>query len=305
MKQLRCRAAIFVIAGIAFSAAAGWMVGAWSSMPYNVRELFAKHGLLSGAAIGAVLLLFGGLAWKLGIDFLRHPRQVALYAFPALVLTSAVVFLLIAFVLPQESIDDIVGSPVLAMPPNLERCLRFIGLAATPLLGWSLGIRLAHGQFSRYDIPAYSVWLAGFTVAYFVVVYWACTDNVTELLRSNGANWLVVGVPAWFVLTGALAAAVVRYSFVLRENWMPLAGVVVLSAFSVGLGWELIQLSTTSRLEKYGAQFSAIQFLLSPDRDHYLSSGQLSARFAVVHIVTLGYLAVCGRMLTPLMSLRW
>ena len=58
------------------------------------------------------------------------------------------------------------------------------------------------------------------------------------------------------------------------------------------LGWGLLQAGTEPMLIKYGKAFSALQFLLSEDREHYVRGAALFARFVLAHGLLL--LGVCG-----------
>jgi VanZ family protein len=110
-----------------------------ASLPYNVRELLARHGerLTAGALVLALLGYFGSAA-LLARSVLPGPRGVAVLR-PALVLLGAplALALLLLAGAPQESLDDIAGSPVLGSMPALETLGRLTILFLGPF--WAAG----------------------------------------------------------------------------------------------------------------------------------------------------------------------
>jgi hypothetical protein len=52
---------------------------------------------------------------------------------------------------------------------------------------------------------------------------------------------------------------------------------------SIPLGFGLLTFGTETALAKYGTVFSALQFLLSPDRAHYATGWELGLRYLVFH----------------------
>jgi hypothetical protein len=48
-----------------------------------------------------------------------------------------------------------------------------------------------------------------------------------------------------------------------------------------------VSLGTAASIVKYRAVFSALQFLLSPDRAHYASGADLAARYVAAHVAFL------------------
>jgi len=62
-----------------------------------------------------------------------------------------------------------------------------------------------------------------------------------------------------------------------------LGGIAATGAFYAGLEPMLV---------KYDQAFSAAQFLLSPDRQHYLTGSALVSRFSLVYVAISGLLAI-------------
>jgi hypothetical protein len=111
-----------------------------------------------------------------------------------------------------------------------------------------------------------------------VIVHQAATDNLTELLAGRASLaafvWVLVAVGALAAAGGLLAvwvAAPMRW----RRLLPGLLICVVLAALGLWLGLE-------SAVVKYGQVFSALQFLLSAQRDAYVAGWALWLRLAGV-----------------------
>ena len=86
-------------------------------------------------------------------------------------------------------------------------------------------------------------------------------------------------------LAGSLIAASIALG---RRHGVAIALAV---ASSVG-AFVLLSASAEPALTKYGKVFSALQFLLSPDRAHYVSQGELVARYGLAHLLLVGAVVV-------------
>jgi hypothetical protein len=64
------------------------------------------------------------------------------------------------------------------------------------------------------------------------------------------------------------------------RRWAIAAAAAVIS---LPAGYLLLTLGTADRIEKYGSTFSALQFLLSPDREHYASGAAILGLYAFAH----------------------
>jgi hypothetical protein len=271
----------------------GWAVGQIEQAPYNVRELFAEHGAWVGLVIWLSLALLGSIAWWLARLSSSSPGWSARLLLPVIIAATSAVYVLLAAIVPLESLGDVLGSPVLEIPQRLEWWARFVGLAAAPVLAWTVGIRAAFQGLRRRDFVLATSWLSGIALSYTTVVLAACTDNIVELLPDDGRSWRVVGIVGWLALTSFSAACWVR-SLTSKSLLVsvPLTSMIVL--LSVIPGWYCVKLGLNPRLDKYDSTFSALQFLLSPDRSHYVSGDRLFWRFSVLHYLIVGYLAVTG-----------
>ena len=69
------------------------------------------------------------------------------------------------------------------------------------------------------------------------------------------------------------------------------AGRWVFAALSIPIGYALLWSGLASEVQKYEASFSALQFLLSADRQHYAGGWELGIRYIVFHAGVVGLIA--------------
>lgn len=282
---------ILVLATLPAFVAIGHLALTLYDVPYNVKELFENRTTLSLTLLWASLVVCGAAPMFLGTWWFVRPYAFVAMVVPLVMLTGAVTFLMLAIAVPVESLDDLVGTPVLTIGPTLERCLRFQGLFAGPLICWASGVRLTMGNYDRRFYIGGAAAIVVLMISYIVVVPVACTDNLTELLLSNGMSFGVLALPAWLVLLGMVSALLCQAMISappVRLNRIILMLLVV--GLSIPLGWQLLVAGTNPRLDKYGQVFSARQFLLSPDREHLLDDVSLFVRFAIAQIASVGLL---------------
>lgn len=258
-------------------------------VPYNLRELLAPHGWPWPAVVvtAAALMLFGLPAW---VARTAAPSRAGVHAFAtmaALLGVPSAVGLLLLLGAPRESVHDIVGSPVTGIHAALELLLRLASL----LLGvvWSMALGHAlHGAAlepgrrggSVAHLLLHGLWVVPLWHA--VVVTWAGTDNLTELMAGGGGPVATACLMAYGVLLGTSGAALWAASR--RPRMARLAVAVLVAAAGLWLAWMLIDAGTELTIVKYGRVFSTLQFLLSTDRATYVDGWALVARFAAAHI---------------------
>lgn len=241
-------------------------------LPYNVKELLTDNWTALPAIGIAMYLLVLPAAYPFG-SFARFIALTPLYALPQ----ALILFWLLFLCVPQESLFDILGAPV-SNWPKLELMLRFIGFVS--LFQFNC---LAAMQFiqSKQKVVAAILWLIiNLLVAslwYLAVVHFAATDNIVELLADNGSLLAIMALTGFVMLLYYAAARIAQTACPLSTSSILRLGVVI--ALSLLLGWQLIQLATETVIVKYQQAFSALQFLLSTDRQHYLPTGQLLPRF--------------------------
>jgi len=273
--------------------------GVTPGVPYNVRELFlGPRGWAAALALPLVCALWAGVpalaAWWIASG---SRRRTALL--PALAIACALLaFGVLRQTVSVESIWDIVGYPVLHGPGDWEIGARFVALFATvwTLIAGGAAAALAVGSRERWG--ALAAWLPGAMVVlvpgYLVVVPWAATDNLTELIRGGGSMGGAAAIAGWFLVVGGAASLASRALAMARaEGASGRWGIAAaMAAVSFPVGYLLLTLGTADRIEKYGSTFSALQFLLSPDREHYASGTAIMALYALAHALAWGGIAL-------------
>ena len=261
-------------------------------MPYNVRELIPSgfDGLMSAIGLAAIVYLFANSPFLL----LKGPRsKQRLIWFPLLlVLQGVLVWFVLRQIAPLESIYDIVGSSTLGWPWDWEIMLRFIALhqaVAMQIVGATL-IVATFQQPTR--LPSLLYWLSvSVLLAWPLHIFnieWAATDNLVELIRDSASflssSFIATGILMTCTTGLALGAALVNQERrIALLVWAGIAGVAAAAAFYAGLEPMLV---------KYDKAFSAMQFLLSPDRQHYLTDSALASRFSLLYAGISGVLAI-------------
>lgn len=248
-------------------------------VPYNLRELVAvgPFGLLSalgltgcllGLVVAPLLLNQQPAGWVLGLPLLAPLSGALAYAF-------------LRVAVPLESIHDIVGAPVWGWPWEWERLWRFMGLWTAATLAFALsGLFVASLlQPNRLVALIHGVLVCALLLVplHGLIVRQAATDNLTELLadRASLAAFVWVGVALWGL---ALAGSALAAWAAQPARWRRLLPCLLVGA---ALGpWGLLN-GLESAVVKYGQVFSALQFLLSAQRDAYLDGGALWARLAL------------------------
>lgn len=262
------------------------------SLPYNVREL-NEPGIPGGmvSALGLALSAY----WLLNAPFalLASRRPLLFYAFPALLPAQAVVtWTLLRLSVPMESIYDIVGDPIWDWPGEWEMILRFCALhssLAIQVVGAVLCVRLF---FMPAGLAHFLYWgIASAVLAWplhTMVVSLAATDNLTELMRNGGSFSASAALASGFFLTCVAGSSLAAASFAATERrWLVATGLVAacLASLLYWLGAEPI-------IVKYGQVFSAFQFLLSADREHYATGIDLAWRYFVALTAAIGAIGV-------------
>lgn len=275
-----------------------WLITQAPGVPYNLPGVLSPRAPWASAALIAAAML-AWAAWPLVARRVAHIQAPAalLWRWPlAWACLMGVASLALYSGAEWARVVKLVGTMRLPWPEHLEAWARLTVLLGAPawlLLGGSL---LAWARTPR--IPArcalLAVWLALSCVllpfAYWVIVVEAATDNLVELLADDASPMAAAGVAAWWWLSGAGAMGVARAAE--ARAWVRALLVLALTAL---LGWAVLAVSLESALFKYGASFSALQFLLSPDRQHYLGVAPLVLRYALVHGALLVLLAWAWR----------
>jgi len=305
-RHSRKPAIVLALAGLAALSIASWEAVRIPGVPYNVRELFPPEHPNISMALFAAFLLFGGFApaWVAG-RILKNPRwSLGTPAWAAIVALCA--WALLRLSVTTESVGDILGSPVLRWGWDWEYICRWIALyggAALILIAAcaAVGTWLKSGASASIQTGLGLLFanLPFLILVHFVVIEWACTDNLTELIRDDpypGDAFLMVLV----LLIGLNAAAV-------AHTWRsPRAGACLLALVATPvlalLGWLLLDAALVPQLTKYGITFPAVRFLLGPDRQTNLSEAALLLRWVLVYVaavLTLAYGQLVALRLQP------
>ena len=252
-------------------------------IPYNIKELVAPGiaGLFSVAGISMALL------WLINGHFPAiqkfAPASRALYFLPLwLIVHALVTWVFLRLSVPLESIHDIVGSPVLGWFWELELIGRYVALhsaMALPLLGAIILTASLSRTGQKGLLAIWCLWsLLLAWPLHVVIVSYAATDNLTELMRGGGefpyAILLAAGVFLASLSATLLASLLAQGQHVSAKLFL----VLVATISSVAFLW----FASEPMILKYGKVFSAWQFLLSPDRNNYIVGQQLWLHFAVV-----------------------
>jgi hypothetical protein len=270
--------------GIAICVAVGWLITQSPLTPYNIRELVYEGHPLRSLVLLAILLY-----WAIGFPVLIAQwlarGELYLLSFPPLALLHGLIaWLLLWSSVPSEAIHDIVGYPVLAWSWEWEVLGRLLALFSL----WSVAATFGALSAAWRILPDARSALLGWTIgacllipfSYYIVVIVASTDNLVELIASNGGvgSFLLIGVAMAGISFGGTkgALALIRDGgrLIGAIPWVVGAGILAYLALYVGMEQVII---------KYGQVFSALQFLLSSDRSHLAGPDELIVRYTMVY----------------------
>ncbi len=272
------------------------------ALPYNLRELLPiRHRWAHRAVLAVTMAMIGVLpAWA--------GRWVAWRGIGAMVPLAAAgvglgIWFPLRFAVTEESLWDIVGSPILGWGGGWEMLLRFLalqGLLMAPLIAAYAALDRPGRGADDPDgcrgpsVLSLGVWTgAAMVLCWLVVVRWAATDNLTELLRARPAGWVgPLLLTPWLAILSTSAAALAWTGAASNRpgRWWVAPAVLV----GVGPAFGLLWWGLEPAVDKYGLTFPALRFLLGPDRGSELSLGALALRYAAVHLLTLAGLAGGG-----------
>ncbi len=286
-------------------------------IPYNVGELLGARfsiiqlGLLAVAILwmGASGAAIAGLLTRLPLPILLLPTMT--------IAAGATGYVLLSFAVTGESMRDIVGSPVIwrqislsdawgsnaaALTTNflgryivdqLEYCGRYIALTAPITLtlaalycGFLHRRDQGNDGFTRiflYAVP----WLV---LCKFIVIDWAGTDNIKELVATPDG----LGVGGIYYLYAALflICLCAIYARTASDGGaVRLILMVSAIALSIPLSWLLLKIGLAPAIVKNGQSFSAMDFLLGPNRDALRPAKYLLGRWAAVFVGTVAVFA--------------
>ena len=291
-------------------------------VPYNVRELFWLQG--SGPDLfflSLALLLFGlGAAWiGHAISLSKKPIVIA----PLAAITVSILFYLCLFMsVTPESISDIGGSSVWVQrlevagvlgQPGMDFVRYFgtdnlrsltnpvepivrIGVLFGPVLilfsvffaalfktRWLLLPQRKKGIL-RYFLIYLGCMLPWLAICKVIAFDLSSTDNLTELVAIDGP-WMIGGGGYLYLLvfTVIFSAVMLSISFI-NATSIKIISACVLSIVLVPVGWFFLNEGLVGNVDKYGLNYSGVDFLLGPDRINLLSTNMLFFRWFVVQL---------------------
>lgn len=255
-------------------------------MPYNVRELLRQDSAWLSALLLALACywLAVGPVWlaRWHVSGLARLGQLPL----GLLMYGGIAFLLLDAAVPDESLFDLGGSPVLHWPGQWELGLRWTALALIPgALMYLAAQTVRRWRGRRLGALHYWAALPVLGLAYWGVVVQADTDNLVELMATP-QPLAFAALCVWLYIL-FLAAALLASPATVAQRTLRLIGVLV----SLPLAALFLHLGLAGALDKYGQQFSAMQFLLSADRQHYAAMPVIWLRYSALHVLVIAALA--------------
>lgn len=260
-------------------------------IPYNVRELLSPGwGGAVGSVLGLSVLAYGMV--NSPFFLVGESRRGWFLAFPALlVIQGGAAWLLLWLSVPLESLEDIVGSPVLDWPRSLEMAGRYVALHLSLVLQMVGAALLVRGVLKPSTWIDFVYWAVMASLLawplHLVVVEWAATDNLTELMRGQG-SFLTSSVLAGAFFLTSLVGSALSAAFGTRQHMFRLLVMAVAAAIgATGLFW----VGAEHTIVKYDRVFSAFQFLLSTDRAYCAPGPALMLRYLVAFFLVSGSMA--------------
>jgi len=263
-----------------------WSAAHAPFMPYNVRELLRQDSAWLSALLLA-LSCYWLAAWPVWLARRNISGFARLVLLPlGLLVYGAVAFLLLDAAVPDESLFDLAGSPVLHWPGQWELGLRWAALAVIPgALIYLAAQTVRRWRGRRMGALHYWAALPVLGLAYWGVVVQADTDNLIELMATPRLL-AFVALCAWLYIV-FLAAALLASPATVAQRPMRLVGMLI----SLPLAVLFLHLGLAGEISKYGQQFSAMQFLLSTDRQHYAAMSVIWLRYCALHVLVISALA--------------
>jgi glycopeptide antibiotics resistance protein len=263
-----------------------WSMAHAPFVPYNVRELLQQDNAWLSALLLA-LACYWLAVWPVWLARRQISGLSRLGQLPlGLLVYGGVAFLLLDTAVPNESLFDLVGSPVLGWPGQWEIGLRWVALAAVPgALLYLAAQTIRRWRGRRLGAMHFWAALPVLMLAYWGVVAQAATDNLVELVATP-QPLAFVALCAWLYIL-FLAAAWLASPVSAAQRATRLVGVIA----SLPLAALFLNMGLADVIDKYGQQFSALQFLLSVDRQHYATQVDLWLRYSALHVLVIAALA--------------
>lgn len=304
-----------ISAAIVVIALSIWILIQMPGVPYNLRELFGTQRLLGSFVFALVLLWLGfGPVW---IAQQAGKQTWAVLWLPFwLLLTSCVSLALLTLSVTTESLNDIIGANDLyrrivqenywgdvwrdriadwpaALVNFLERTVRFAALYWLLLVPLTACVLIINPLW-RFPAVAggFIILICLWWVAKWIVVDAAITDNLVELIASNGELYL-----------GMLLILLASHATMLSSlSYRNAIFMIIVSIVALAVSWWLMNNGLEQVLFKYGSVFSAPQFLLGANRTQWLTEEALMIRWFIVYLGMVGVIAIGARYMRQLIS---
>ncbi|MEW6096788.1 MAG: hypothetical protein AB1567_09725 [bacterium] len=292
------RMLISFLVGVLIFSELGWLTIHSSMIPYNVPELFnTDYPLLS------IFLFSGILYWCFGIPvclawWITMGEWKRVVLFPFLVMFhGAVSYGLLRITVPMECIHDIVGISIhYGHSWELELLGRFVALFAIFSLFLTGGVLVSFLLYYDQSVRFRCAWrwliavVVLLPISHWVVIKQASTDNLTELLLDGGCCLSTLLLSSWIFIIACSASMLSVQS--VRYKWYSFLFVVFFGLLSFPLGYYALHFGTEQVIYKYGHFFSAMQFLLCPDRANVVVGRDLVFRYAVFQTLIMGIIII-------------
>ena len=301
-------------------------IGLWGflqmpSIPYNLKKIFGSN-LLLGSAIFSLSLFWLGAGPTLAVHLVMRmsiaQRHSVLWLPAFLVAMGLISFLLVNAATPDIMLNKIIGAPDLyrrivdenvwghswraflstwPMGPTmlLERVLRYCALYTLfmiPLV-WCLLVVPNHARALR-RLANFLMLFPLWWLCKLIVLDWAITDNITELISANG-------VP---ILAALLIVFSIHATLATSQKWQLISLLIfaMASLSAVGITWWMFNSGIAPVVFNYGRVFSGVQFLLGENRSALLSEFALFVRWSLTYLVSVGIVATGMRMTANLLT---
>jgi VanZ family protein len=286
-----------------------WTLVHLPGIPYNLAKLFGAHALGGAAVFSLALLWLGGgagLAARAVLQLDARRRHGVLWL-PLLVAGIALVsFILVDLATPDIMLNKIIGAPDLyrrivednywgeawrlraqpwprGLAEALERVVRYLALYGAFMAPLVVALLALHAPDRRPRMILATLWLLPFWVlAKFVILDWAITDNLDELMADYGSFWLA-GVLVAYGANVALIAAAGK-----RRWWVALGATAALAAAA----WLMFDAAIAAVVINNGRVFNGVQFLLGENRTALLSTWALFTRWCALYAGAVGVTAL-------------
>ncbi len=286
-------------------------------VPYNIRELFKHDGSLTAIMPFALFILWFGMNIPLISKRMLDIPGRHFIRFPLWVITAGLVsFFLLESSVTEEALKDILGSPTIyrhiiahdiwSEPgrllidyfPNpdlwnlIEYVIRFLALFS-PVTFLLCLFYYSGDLIKKYEIRGIAnkgrliALSLSLNILYALPWLYLCkyiafdqanTDNLVELISPQG--FMGVGGGGYLYL---LVLLLTLNSVLICQSLYHWTVKLLFTAAAATGGWYLLNLGLNLNIEKYGTSFSAVDFLLGPDRQHKLDQSTLFMRWIILY----------------------